>query len=61
MEKILQSKKSVQEMQNNLFKKMSAERKLEILDSFYKFGKELQNLNDRKIDITTEYKLNRKV
>lgn len=34
--------------QNEIFKKMSADKKLSLLDEFFKFGKELQNLNDRK-------------
>lgn len=43
------TKKSIQDLQDEVFKNMTIEEKLSLLDSFFKFGKELQNLNDKKI------------
>jgi len=34
--------------QDEIFRKMSVDEKLPLLDEFFRFGKELQNLNDRK-------------
>ncbi|MEK7593132.1 MAG: hypothetical protein AAB464_00215 [Patescibacteria group bacterium] len=48
MSKINVKKKSIQDLQDEGFKKMSAEEKLSLLDDFFKLGKELQKLNDRK-------------
>lgn len=44
------NKKSVQDLQDEVFKKMTFEEKLSLLDSFFKFGKELQNLNDKRLN-----------
>lgn len=41
-------KKSIQDLQDEVFRKMFFEKKMSILDSFFKLGKELQSLNDRK-------------
>lgn len=38
----------VQEMQNEIYRKMTAEKKLEIVDDFYKFGQKLQSLKKNK-------------
>jgi len=39
-----------QEIQDNIFKKMTAEQKINIVSSFFEFGKKLNRLNDRKIN-----------
>lgn len=46
-QKIKSKKKSlsVQDIQDEIFRKMSVKEKLSLLDKFFKFGKELQNLN----------------
>lgn len=38
-----------QEIQDEIFKKMTAERKIKLVSSFFRFGKKLNKLNDRKI------------
>ena len=40
--------KSVQNIQDEIFRKMPFEKKLSLLDVFFRLGKELQILNDRK-------------
>ncbi|MEK9150659.1 MAG: hypothetical protein AAB411_01035 [Patescibacteria group bacterium] len=40
--------KSAHDLQDEIFKKMPIDKKLSLLDEFFKFGKELQNLNNRK-------------
>lgn len=42
--------KRAQEIQNEIFKNMSAEKKINMVSDFYKFGKKLNSLNDRKIN-----------
>ena len=39
---------AAQEMQDDIFKKMSAQHKIKLLSSFFRFGKKLSKLNDRK-------------
>lgn len=41
-------KKSAQQIQDEIFKKMPVEKKLILLDQFYKFGQQLQKLNNKK-------------
>jgi hypothetical protein len=40
--------KSIQEIQDDIFKKMSVDKKLLLLDDFFKFSRKLQNLNNRR-------------
>lgn len=42
--------KRAQEIQDEIFKKMTAEEKLKMVDSFFRFGKKLSQLNDRRIN-----------
>ena len=44
-----QEKPNIQKIQDDMFKKMTAERKIQLVDQFFKLGKTLQALNDRKI------------
>jgi hypothetical protein len=37
-----------QKIQDDIFKKMSAQQKIKLLSSFFRFGKKLSKLNDRK-------------
>jgi len=39
---------SAQKIQDEIFRKMSADKKLSLLDGFFKFGKKLQSLNNRR-------------
>jgi len=41
-------RQSMRDIQDEIFRKMSVDGKLSLLDEFFRFGKELQNLNDRK-------------
>ena len=50
MKKQILTPKKAQEIQDEIFKKMTADEKLGLLDSFLKFGKKLSRLNDRKIN-----------
>ena len=40
----------VAKIQDKIFKKMSAGEKIKLVSSFFRFGKKLSNLNDRKIN-----------
>ncbi len=42
------SKKSVRDIQDEIFRKMSVDKKLSLLDEFFRLGKELQKLNNRR-------------
>lgn len=48
MEKL--TPKKAQEIQDEIFRRMTAEEKLKLLDSFFEFGKKLSQLNDRRIN-----------
>lgn len=50
MQKEILTPKRAQEIQDEIFKKMTATEKLKMADSFFRFGKKLSQLNDRKID-----------
>jgi hypothetical protein len=50
MKKEILTPKRAQEIQDEIFKKMTAEEKLRMVDSFFRFGKKLSALNDRKIN-----------
>lgn len=41
--------KKAQETQDEIFKKMTAEEKIKLVSSFFRFGKKLNSLNDRRI------------
>lgn len=41
--------KSIQDIQNEIFRKMSMDKKLSLLNDFFEFGKKLQNLNNRRL------------
>ena len=45
----LLERRGMEVIQDEIFKKMSVDQKLSLLDEFFKFGKELQNLNNRKL------------
>ncbi len=42
--------KRAQEIQDEIFRKMTAEQKIRLVGSFFRFGKKLSELNDRKIN-----------
>lgn len=49
MKKIIQNReKMAQDMQDSIFRKMPIEKKLLMLNNFFKIGTDLQKLNDRK-------------
>ena len=50
MKKQLLTPKLAQKMQDEIFKKMTAQQKIIMVDQFFKFGKTLNALNDRKKD-----------
>jgi hypothetical protein len=39
----------VQKMQDEIFKKMTADRKIQLVSQFFEFAKKLQALNNRRI------------
>lgn len=43
-----QNNKKIQILQDEIFKKMTTEKKLFLLDQFFRFGQKLQSLNDRR-------------
>jgi hypothetical protein len=48
MEKL--TPKKAQEIQDEIFKKMTAEEKIKLVSSFFEFGKKLSKLNNRRIN-----------
>ena len=42
--------KKAQEIQDEIFRNMSAEKKIKLTSCFFRFGKKLNKLNDRKIN-----------
>jgi hypothetical protein len=50
MDKVILTPKLAEKIQDEIFKKMTAEQKIKLVNSFFRFGKKLNNLNDRKID-----------
>lgn len=40
---------SAEDIQDEIFRKMPVEKKLSLLDEFFRFGKKLQSLNDKRI------------
>jgi hypothetical protein len=44
----LKENKVAQEMQDEIFRKMSAEKKIKLVSQFFEFGKVLSKLNDKK-------------
>jgi len=50
MKKNILTPKLAQEIQDEIFKKMTAEEKIKLVSSFFRFGKKLSGLNNRKIN-----------
>ena len=50
MKKNILTPKLAQEIQDGIFKKMTAEKKIKLVSQFFEFGKKLNALNNRKID-----------
>jgi len=50
MDKIILTPKMAEKIQDEIFKKMSATEKIKLVSSFFRFGKKLNKLNDRKIN-----------
>ena len=50
MKKEVLTPKKAQEIQDEIFKRMSATEKIKLVSSFFRFGKKLSELNDRKIN-----------
>ena len=50
MSKDVLTPKRAQEIQDEIFKKMTADEKMKLVRSFFRFGKRLAELNDRKIN-----------
>ena len=44
-----QETRNIQKIQDGMFKKLTTVRKIQLVDQFFKLGKTLQALNDRKI------------
>ena len=51
--------KSAEQKQNEIYQKMSARRKLAILDMFYETGKMLQGLNNERKNSKRNFEFNR--
>jgi hypothetical protein len=49
MAKEILTPKRAQEIQDEIFKKMTAEQKIKLVSSFFRFGKKLNKLNDRRL------------
>jgi hypothetical protein len=50
MNKPILTPKLAEKVQDDIFRKMTAEEKIKLVSSFFRFGKKLSSLNDRKID-----------
>lgn len=50
MSKVILTPERAQEIQDEIFRKMTADEKIKLVGSFFRFGKKLSKLNDRKID-----------
>ena len=50
MKKTILTPKLAEEIQDEIFKKMTATEKIKLVSSFFRFGKKLSKLNDRKIN-----------
>jgi hypothetical protein len=50
MKKTILTPKRAEEIQDEIFRKMTAEEKIRLVSSFFRFGKKLNNLNDRRIN-----------
>lgn len=48
MKKEILNSEKTQKIQDDIFKKMTANQKIKLVSSFFKFGKKLSMLNDRK-------------
>ena len=48
MKKTILTPKKAQEIQDGIFKKMSAEKKIKLTCDFFRLGRKLNQLNDRK-------------
>ncbi len=48
MKKNILTPKLAEKIQDNIFKKMTAEKKIKLACDFFRFGKKLNKLNDRK-------------
>ncbi|MEK7562165.1 MAG: hypothetical protein AAB509_00595 [Patescibacteria group bacterium] len=49
MKKNILTPKRAQEIQDEIFKKMTARKKIKLVSSFFKFGKKLSKLNNRRL------------
>ncbi|MFH1968602.1 MAG: hypothetical protein ABIJ84_04405 [bacterium] len=47
---MLLTPKKAQEIQDEIFKKMTASQKIKLVSSFFRFGKKLNKLNDRRLN-----------
>lgn len=50
MAKEILTPEKAQKIQDEIFKKITAQKKIKLVSSFFRFGKKLKQLNDRKID-----------
>ena len=50
MSKEILTPKRAQEIQDEIFKKMTGQEKIKLVNSFFKFGIKLNQLNDKKIN-----------
>ncbi len=50
MDKIILTPKLAEKIQDDIFKRMTAEEKKKMVSQFFEFGKKLNKLNDRKIN-----------
>jgi hypothetical protein len=50
MDKVILTPKLAEKIQDDIFKKMTAEEKIKMVSQFFEFGKKLSKLNDRKIN-----------
>jgi hypothetical protein len=55
MKKKILTPKIAQKIQDDIFKKMTAEQKLKMVDQFFEFGKRLNALNNRRKDGSNKF------
>ncbi len=56
MRKVILTPKLAEKIQDEIFKKMTSEKKIKLTCDFFRFGKKLSQLNDRKINPSLDNK-----
>ena len=48
MKKVILTPKMAEKIQDDIFRKMTADKKIKLVNSFFEFGKKLNNLNGNR-------------